>query len=86
MESVTKSKRSFTGPGHMSCGIYGGQSGTGSGFLRVLRFLLPILIPSTLHTNYHVSSGAGTIGQLVADLRSGLSLTTLQETKKSHDA
>jgi hypothetical protein len=28
-----------------SCGISGGQSGTGAGFLRVLRFLLPILIP-----------------------------------------
>jgi hypothetical protein len=29
----------------MSCGIYGGQSGTGAGFLRVLRFPLPIRIP-----------------------------------------
>jgi hypothetical protein len=30
-----------------SCGISGGQSGTGAGFLQVLRFLLPILIPPT---------------------------------------
>jgi hypothetical protein len=30
-----------------SCGIYGGQSGTGVGFLRILRFPLPILIPTT---------------------------------------
>jgi hypothetical protein len=30
-----------------SCGIYGGQSGAGTGFLRVLRFSLPILIPPT---------------------------------------
>jgi hypothetical protein len=30
-----------------SCGIYGGKSGTGANFLRVLRFLLPILIPPT---------------------------------------
>jgi hypothetical protein len=28
-----------------SCGICGGQSGAGSGFLRVLRFLLPIFTP-----------------------------------------
>jgi hypothetical protein len=33
-----------------------------------------------LHTN--LSSGAGTIGQLVADIPSGLSLTPPQETKK----
>jgi hypothetical protein len=32
---------------HRSCGICGGQSDTGAGFLRVLRFLLPILIPPT---------------------------------------
>jgi hypothetical protein len=30
-----------------SCGICGGQSVTGAGFLRVLRFPLPILIPPT---------------------------------------
>jgi hypothetical protein len=33
-----------------------------------------------LHTHY-LSSGAGTIGQLVADVPSGLSLTPPQETK-----
>jgi hypothetical protein len=34
-----------------------------------------------LHTHY-LSSGAGTIGQLLADVPSGLSLTPPQETKK----
>jgi hypothetical protein len=34
-----------------------------------------------LHT-HHLPSGAGTIGQLVADVPSGLSLTPPQETKK----
>jgi hypothetical protein len=56
-----------------SCGICGGQSDTGAGFIRVLRFPLPILIPQT--TPYSSSSGAGTVGQLVADVPSGLSLT-----------
>jgi hypothetical protein len=28
-----------------ACGFCGGQSGTGAGFLRVLRFLLPIIPP-----------------------------------------
>jgi hypothetical protein len=28
-----------------ACGVYGAQSGTGAGFLRVLRFPLPIIIP-----------------------------------------
>jgi hypothetical protein len=28
-----------------SCGVCGGQSGTGAGFLLVLRFALPIFIP-----------------------------------------
>jgi hypothetical protein len=36
-----------------------------------------------LHFHHHVSSGAGTIGQLVADVPSGLSLTPTHETKKT---
>jgi hypothetical protein len=46
--------------------ICGGQSDTGTGILRVLRFPLPILIlPTAPHSS---SSGAGTIGQSVADV------------------
>jgi hypothetical protein len=55
-----------------SCGICGGQSGIGTGLLQVLRFPVPILIPPT--APYSSSSEAGTIGQLVADVPSGLSL------------
>jgi hypothetical protein len=65
-----------------SCGICGGQSGIGAGFLRVRRFTLPILIHRLLHIHHHhhyPSSGAGTIGQLVADVRSGLSLNPPRE-------
>jgi hypothetical protein len=64
----------------MSCAICGGQSGTGAGFLRALRFPLPILIPPTAPHSSSLSRG-GTMGQIVADVPSGLSLTPPQETK-----
>jgi hypothetical protein len=35
-----------------------------------------------LHTHHHPSSGAGTLGQTVADVPNGLILTPSQETKK----
>jgi hypothetical protein len=47
----------------MSCGLCGGQSGTGAGFLQVLPFPLP-LIPPTVPHSPHPSSGTGTIGQV----------------------
>jgi hypothetical protein len=37
-----------------------------------------------LHTHHHLSSGAGTTGQTVADVPSGLSLTSPQETEKKY--
>jgi hypothetical protein len=39
-----------------SCGIRGGQSGTGAGFLRILWFPLPIIIPpmAPLQFNYAI--------------------------------
>jgi hypothetical protein len=59
-------------PGHVMWD-FGGQSGTGADFLRVLQFPLPVDIPPT--DTHHLSSGAGTVGQLVADVPNGLSLT-----------
>jgi hypothetical protein len=55
------------------CGTCGGQSSTGVGFLRVLRFLLPIFIPPTApHSSCIV----------VAAVPSGLSLTPLKTNNK----
>jgi hypothetical protein len=44
-------------------------------------FLFQFSFHRLLHT-HHLSSGAGTIGQLVADEPNGLTLTPPQETKK----
>jgi hypothetical protein len=46
-----------------SCGICGEQSCIGAGFLRVLRFPLPLMSPTAPHSAS--SSAAGTIGQTV---------------------
>jgi hypothetical protein len=37
-----------------------------------------------LHIHYHITSSAGTIGQIVADVPSGLSLTQPQEFKNKN--
>jgi hypothetical protein len=52
-----------------ACGVCGGQSGTGAGFLRILPFPLPIIPPNS-PSSY--SPGVGTIGLLVAAVPSGL--------------
>jgi hypothetical protein len=46
-------------------------------------FPCPFSFHQLLHTQ-HLSSGAGTIGQLLTDVPSGLSLTPPQETKKTN--
>jgi queuine/archaeosine tRNA-ribosyltransferase len=61
----------------MSYGIYGGQRDNRAGSLRVLRFPLPLIPPTAPHS----LSGVGTIGQIVADVPNGLSLTPAQEEK-----
>jgi hypothetical protein len=65
-----------------SCGICGGRSGTGAGFLRVLRFPLPILIPPTAsHSSASITRGWYN-WQLVTDIPIGLILTPPHELKK----
>jgi hypothetical protein len=66
-----------------SCGIWGGQSGAGAGFLRVLRFPLPIFIspispqsPSSIIWGLYNSP-------VVAAVPSGLSHPTNNNKKKS---
>jgi hypothetical protein len=58
-----------------SCGICGGQSGTGAGFLRLLRFPLPIFIPPI--SPQSPSSIIWGCRPVVAAVPSGLSLTPL---------
>jgi hypothetical protein len=52
---------------------------TGVAFFRILWFPLQLIPLTALHS----SSGAATIGQIVADVASGLSLILTKETKKS---
>jgi hypothetical protein len=65
-----------------SCGICGGQSGAGAGFLRVLRFPLPIFIPP-ISPQLPPSIIWGRCNRpVVAAVPSGLSLTPLTIIKK----
>jgi hypothetical protein len=59
-------------------GICGGQCGTGAGFLRLLRFPLPILTPPTAPHSSPSIIGAGRVGQLAVGVPSGLSHTAPQ--------
>jgi hypothetical protein len=60
-----------------SCGICGGQSGTGAGFLRVLRFPLPIFIPLISPQSPSSIIWRWYNTPIVAAVPSGLSLTPL---------
>jgi hypothetical protein len=54
-----------------SCGICGGQSYTAVGLLRVFGFLYQFSFHRLLHI-HHLSPGAGTTGQIMTDVPSGL--------------
>jgi hypothetical protein len=60
-----------------SCGICGEQNGIGASFLRVLRFLLPILIPPTTPQSPSIIWDWYN-KPIVATVPSGLSLTPLR--------
>jgi hypothetical protein len=64
-----------------SCGICSGQCGTGADVLRVLLFPLPIIPPTAPHSS---SFGPGTIGQTVANVPCGLSLTHPRKIHGTH--
>jgi hypothetical protein len=65
-----------------SCGICGGQSGAGAGFLRVLRFPLPIFIPSISPQSPSSIIWGWYNRPVLAAVPSGLSLTPLTIIKK----
>jgi hypothetical protein len=62
-------------------GFVGDKVALGQVFSEYFGFLCQFSFHRLLHT-HHLSSGAGKIGQLVADVPSGLSLTPPQEKKK----
>jgi hypothetical protein len=68
-----------------ACGVCGGQNVTGAGFSEYLGFPFQCSFHKLFHVDYHLSSGAVTIGQLVADIQIGLSLTPPQEPKKKKE-
>jgi hypothetical protein len=66
-------------------GICGGQSGTVAGFLRVLRFPLPIFIPPTAPQSPSSIIWGWYNRPVVAAVRSGLTLTPLRSKKKNFE-
>jgi hypothetical protein len=68
-----------------SCGICGGQSGTGAGFLQVLLYPLPIFIPPTAPQSPSSSIWGWYNRPVVTAAPNGLSLTPLRIIKKTID-
>jgi hypothetical protein len=68
-----------------SCGICGGQSGAGAGFLRVLRFPLQIFIPPIASQSPSSIIWDWYNRPVVATVPSGLSFTPLRIMKKKSD-
>jgi hypothetical protein len=57
----------------------------GQVFSEYFGFLCQFSLHRLLYIHYYLSSGAGTIGEIVVDVTSGLSLTTSLELKKKRN-
>jgi hypothetical protein len=68
-----------------SCGIWGGQSGAGTGFLRVLQFPLPIFIPPISPQSPSSIIWGSYNRPVVAAVPSGLSHTLLTDCNNNHE-
>jgi hypothetical protein len=64
-----------------SCGICGGKRALGQVSSEYFGFPCQFSFQQLLHIHHHLSFGAGTIGQTVAAVPSGLRLTPTQDTK-----
>jgi hypothetical protein len=69
-------------PRSSNVGFMVNKVGLGQVFSQYFGFPCQFSFHRMLHTQHPLSSGAGTIGQTVANVPSGLSLTPPQETKK----
>jgi hypothetical protein len=63
-------------------GVLVDKMALGQVFFEYFGFPCQFSLHRLLHIHHHLSSGAGIIGQLVADVPSGLILTPTQEIKK----
>jgi hypothetical protein len=68
-----------------SCGFVVGKVAFGQVFSGYFGVPCQFSFHRLLVVHHHLSSGAGTIGQTVAAVPSGLSLIPLQETKKTQN-
>jgi hypothetical protein len=74
-------------PGHCHLGLVVDKVALGQVFSKYFSFPCQFSFHQLLHIHpHHLSSGAGTIGQIVANIPSGPSLTPSQEIKKKYIA
>jgi hypothetical protein len=77
MDPYSFNQRSQLGLGHV--GFVVDKVGLGQVFSKQFSFPCQFTLHRLLHNHHHLSSGAGTIGQTVAAVPSGLSLTPMRK-------